>query len=483
MSSVFSRFIGSTLVLLLGCVIWLPSAVAQDLPDEPIETLEGMEVSGTVSIQEERQFSIPKPDTTTFMPLNSLIAADIPKTSTVSQNSPKIVRDSIADRKGMWKFVRSIIREERPFSIDEPDTTTFVPLNGLVVATIAKTPTVSQNSPKIVRDSIADRKGMWKFVRSIIREERPFSIDEPDTTTFVPLNGLVVATIAKTPTVSQNSPKIVRDSIADRKGMWKFVRSIIREERPFSIDEPDTTTFVPLNGLVVATIAKTPTVSQGAPEIVRDSIADRKGIRKPVRLIRSDRPLYPQVARKQGWEGIVVLRITIGAGGDVEKVITQTSSGFPALDESAAQSVKTWQFDPAKDGEFPIATKVDLPVRFDLEAYGIQFSRDEPEPEPEPEPVREQIPARLIKSERPDYPQTARQQGSEGTVVLRITVGTGGNVENVVTQTSSGFPALDESAAQSVKTWQFDPAKDGDVPISTSVDLPVRFDLEEYKDQ
>ena len=477
MSSVFSKNIGSAFVLLLGCVVWLPSAVAQDLPDEPIETLEGMEVSGTVSIQEERQFNIPKPDTTTFMPLNSLIAADIPKTSTVSQNSPKIVRDSIADRKGMWKFVRSIIREERPFSIDEPDTTTFVPLNGLVVATIAKTPTVSQNSPKIVRDSIADRKGMWKFVRSIIREERPFSIDEPDTTTFVPLNGLVVATIAKTPTVSQNSPKIVRDSIADRKGMWKFVRSIIREERPFSIVKPDTTTFVPLNGLVVATIAKTPTVSQGAPEIVRDSIADRKGIRKPVRLIRSDRPLYPQVARKQGWEGIVVLRIIVGTGGDVEKVMTQTSSGFPALDESAAQSVKTWQFAPAKDGEFPIATKVDLPVRFSLDEYGIKVSQ------PEPEPAREQIPARLIKSERPDYPQTARKEGWEGTVVLRITIGTGGDVEKVITQTSSGFPELDESAAQSVKTWQFDPAKDGDVPISTSVDLPVRFDLEEYENQ
>ena len=363
MVSIFSKVIGLALVLLLGCVIWLPSAVAQDLPDEPIETLEGMEVSGTVSIQEERQFSIPKPDTTTFMPLNGLIAADIPKTATVSQDSPKIVRDSIADRKGMWKFVRSIIREERPFSIVEPDTTTFVPLNGLVVATIAKTPTVSRETH----------------------------------------------------------------------------------------------------------------------EMVRDPIADRKGLRKPVRLIKSERPPYPQVARTQGWEGVVVLRIIVGTGGDVENVTTQTSSGHPALDESAAQSVKTWQFAPAKDGEFPIATKVDLPVRFSLDEYGIQFSQ--PEPEPEPEPVREQIPARLIKSDRPDYPQTARKEGWEGTVVLRITIGTGGDVENVTTQTSSGHPALDESAAQSVKTWQFDPAKDGDVPISTSVDLPVRFDLEEYDKQ
>ena len=137
MVSVISKIIGLALVLLLGCVVWLPSAVAQD---EPIETLEGMEVSGTVSVQEERKFSIPKPDTTTIMPLSGLIAADIPKTHTVSQDGPKIVRDSIADRKGMWKFVRSSIREEWPIGIVEPDTTTFVPLNGLVVATIPKTP-------------------------------------------------------------------------------------------------------------------------------------------------------------------------------------------------------------------------------------------------------------------------------------------------------------------------------------------------------
>ena len=89
MVSVISKVIGLALVLLLGCVVWLPSAVAQD---EPIETLEGMEVSGTVSVQEERKFSIPKPDTTTIMPLSGLIAADIPKTHTVSQDGPKIVR-------------------------------------------------------------------------------------------------------------------------------------------------------------------------------------------------------------------------------------------------------------------------------------------------------------------------------------------------------------------------------------------------------
>ena len=372
MSSVFSRFIGSAFVLLLGCIV-SPPAGAQGLPDQPIEFLETLEIADTLADEEEREISIPKPDTTTLVPFDDLMFAN------------------------------------------------------LMVATISKTSIVSPDRPTLMRDSIADRKGLWQSVRLMTaRAERRISLAALDTTTIVPFNGLMVATISKTAIVPQDGPK---------------------------------------------------------PELARDSIADRKALRKTVRLIKSERPRYPQAARREGWEGTVVLRIAINSGGAVEKVKTQESSGFPALDESAMQSVKTWRFDPAKDGEFPISSTVDLPIRFDLEAYGIQSSRGEPEPEPEPEPAREQIPARLIKSDRPDYPQTARQQGSEGTVVLRITVGTGGNVEKVTIQESSGFPELDESASQSAQTWKFDPAKDGEDPISSAVDLPVRFDLEEYENQ
>jgi len=304
------------------------------------------------------------------------------------------------------------------------------------------------------------------------QEERKIRISKPDTTilvpTLVPLSDLMGVAIPRTPR------------------LWPSVRTRTLADRRISLAALDTPTVVPVNGPMVATIAKTSIVPQDRPEpkLPRDSIADRKALRKTVRLIKSERPPYPQVARQQGWEGTVVLRINIGPGGNVETVATQKSTGFDALDESAAESVKTWRFDPARDGEFRVSTVVDLPVRFDLDQYGIQSSRDEPEPEPEPEPevVKEKKPARLVKSERPPYPKEARQQGWEGTVVLRITIGTGGDVEKVAIQESSGFPELDESAAQSVKTWQFDPAKVGEDPISSAVDLPVRFDLEEYKE-
>ena len=102
--------------------------------------------------------------------------------------------------------------------------------------------------------------------------------------------------------------------------------------------------------------------------VARDPIADIKGKRKPVQLTKAEHPFYPQFARAQGWEGTVFLRIKVNQAGAVDSIKTRKSSGFPILDESAIHSVKTWRFEPAKDGEFPIPVTVDLPIRFDLDA-------------------------------------------------------------------------------------------------------------------
>lgn len=241
----------------------------------------------------------------------------------------------------------------------------LVPLLGFVICP----PAGAQGSPDQpiefletleIADTLADQ------------EEREISIPQPDTLTLVPLSVLMGATIPKNSIVSQDRSHLMRDSIADRQGLWKSVRTMTRTERHISLAEPDVAKVVPFTGLMVATIPKTPIVPQDGSQLMRDSIADRQGLRKTVRLIKSERPQYPQVARREGWEGTVVLRITVGAGGDVEHVKTQTSSGFPALDESAARSVKTWRFDPARDGEFRIATVVDLPITFNLEEYNRQ---------------------------------------------------------------------------------------------------------------
>jgi TonB family protein len=105
---------------------------------------------------------------------------------------------------------------------------------------------------------------------------------------------------------------------------------------------------------------------QPKPRILLDQIGTTRGRMTRVKPLKTERPLYPRMAREQGWQGKVVLRTQITADGIVKNASIEESSGFSLLDESAVQSVKNWLFEPAKNGEFAIASTVDLPIRFDL---------------------------------------------------------------------------------------------------------------------
>lgn len=145
--------------------------------------------------------------------------------------------------------------------------------------------------------------------------------------------------------------------------------ALIQEERNISIPFPAMDDLAPFPSESMIRFQPSHYVKhQGNhSKVARDPIADRKGKRTPVRPAKAERPPYPHIAREQRWEGTVVLRIRVNQNGLVDSVVTRKSSGFPILDESALQSVKTWTFEPAKDGEFPIPATVDLPIRFDLD--------------------------------------------------------------------------------------------------------------------
>jgi TonB family protein len=102
------------------------------------------------------------------------------------------------------------------------------------------------------------------------------------------------------------------------------------------------------------------------PRKLIDQTEKTRGRFTSVKPLKTERPLYPRMAREQGWQGKVVLRTHITANGTVKNATVQESSGFSLLDESAVQSVKGWSFEPAKNGEFAVASTVDLPIRFDL---------------------------------------------------------------------------------------------------------------------
>ncbi|MCD4827805.1 MAG: energy transducer TonB [Candidatus Cloacimonetes bacterium] len=79
----------------------------------------------------------------------------------------------------------------------------------------------------------------------------------------------------------------------------------------------------------------------------------------------------------------------------------------------------------------------------------------------------------------PDYPQFAKNQGIQGSVLLDVEVyedGTVGHVD-VVGSLLAGPGGLDEAAVKAVRQWKFQPAKSNGEPIACWVSFPIEFTL------
>ena len=76
--------------------------------------------------------------------------------------------------------------------------------------------------------------------------------------------------------------------------------------------------------------------------------------------------MYPLTAKRRHQEGTVILLVAVNASGKAEAVNVKESSGFSTLDDAARDAVTRWKFDPARAAGEPIASKVEVPVRFQL---------------------------------------------------------------------------------------------------------------------
>jgi periplasmic protein TonB len=86
---------------------------------------------------------------------------------------------------------------------------------------------------------------------------------------------------------------------------------------------------------------------------------------KPVYL-ENPAPVYPVLARKNGWEGVVVLRVLVEKNGNAGRVEIKQSSGRDVLDQAAARTVRGWKFAPARLGKVLFSSWVEIPIQFKL---------------------------------------------------------------------------------------------------------------------
>jgi protein TonB len=87
----------------------------------------------------------------------------------------------------------------------------------------------------------------------------------------------------------------------------------------------------------------------------------------------------------------------------------------------------------------------------------------------------DELPRKLPTNPPPRYPAAAMAARQTGVVLLTVTVRPDGTADAVELKTSSGFPLLDEAAIAAVRAWRFDPGRRLGTPVTSRVNVPVRF--------
>jgi len=82
---------------------------------------------------------------------------------------------------------------------------------------------------------------------------------------------------------------------------------------------------------------------------------------------KNPRPGYPRLARRRGYQGIVILEVLVRRDGTPGKVRMFQSSGYRILDKAAIKAVKKWSFSPGLENGNPVDMWVRIPIRFELE--------------------------------------------------------------------------------------------------------------------
>ena len=78
-------------------------------------------------------------------------------------------------------------------------------------------------------------------------------------------------------------------------------------------------------------------------------------------------PKYPRLARRRGYEGLVVLKVDVDEYGRPTTVTMFAGSGHSLLDKAALRAVRKWRFQPGSIDGIPQKMTIKVPVRFRLD--------------------------------------------------------------------------------------------------------------------
>jgi TonB family protein len=210
------------------------------------------------------------------------------------------------------------------------------------------------------------------------------------------------------------------------------------------------------------------------------------------RMIKHVDPVYPEAARAAGVGGIVILEVVIGTDGRVSNATILRH--VELLDQAALAAVMQWEFQPTLLNGVPVPVIMTTTVNFPPQPSSV-VSTPQPQPSsPQPSPVTSATPAagqavrtlraggavpfpapKRIKDVVPELPDSVKQAGFTGVVILEIAIGTTGKVEAATIRVHHLVAGVDLAVIDAVKQWEFARTMLNGVPVRVVMSVRVDF--------
>jgi TonB family protein len=169
-------------------------------------------------------------------------------------------------------------------------------------------------------------------------------------------------------------------------------------------------------------------------------------------------PQYPEAAQQAKLEGKVVVEFVVEADGKVTRASVKNSTD-KKFEANALSAVQGWIFDPATAEGNPTASAMEVPVVFKLAQLRQKILPTTPPQDqlPLPLPI---VPAKLMSTPTPDYPEELADRRLPGQVVLEFTIDTEGHPQSPKVLWTPHAAFVGE-ALKTLEKYQFRPAHQG----------------------
>jgi TonB family protein len=150
-------------------------------------------------------------------------------------------------------------------------------------------------------------------------------------------------------------------------------------------------------------------------------------------------------------DGLFVLNVGISKAGAIQQIEALRNAG--PIVEAAKNSLRSWKFRPASENGKPTASRLTVAFVYPPTSFtGIRpvQPKDFVPVIPSDQPGSEFVPVGILSFDYSDYPVNSVAWGS---VVLQVTVGSAGDVEDVsLLHAMAGF---NDFAQHALKRWRF----------------------------